>query len=107
MDAARGSTASRGEEIALSLRVGRSMRSIARRLGRSVDDHSRGEDQHGHRGHHNRRTHERARDETRRPTQSTVSEPVRCATVTSWLERLWSPSEIAERLKIEFAGDPR
>ena len=95
------------EEIALGLRMGESMRSIARRLGRSPSTITREVKNNSDTGDYRIwRAHERAREETRRPKQSKLSDPLLCATVTSWLEMLWSPQEIAERLKIEFPGEP-
>ena len=95
------------EEIALGLRMGESMRSIARRLGRSPSTITREVKNNADTGGYRIwQAHERAREETRRPKQSKLSDPLLCATVTSWLEMLWSPQEIAERLKIEFPGEP-
>lgn len=95
------------EEIALGLRMGESMRSIARRLGRSPSTITREVKNNSDTGDYRIwRAHERAREETRRPKQSKLSDPLLCATVTSWLEMLWPPEEIAERLKFEFPGEP-
>ena len=46
--------------------------------------------------------HERARLQTKRPKPGKLSHPKLCAKVTEWLQELWSPQEIANRLKIEF-----
>ena len=87
--------------------MGESMRSIARRLGRSASTITLEVKNNTDTGDYRIwRAHERAREETRRPKQSKLSDPVLCAIVTSWLERLWSPQEIAERLKIEFPAKP-
>jgi IS30 family transposase len=96
------------EEIALGLRLGESMNSIARRLQRSPSTVSREVKVNG--GKEEYRiwpAHERARDQTRRTKQSKLSDPVLCEKVTAWLEKLWSPQEIAERLKRDFPDDPR
>ncbi len=95
------------EEIALGLRAGESMRSIARRLSRAPSTISR-EVSHngGPEDYRIWRSHQRARDQARRPKTRKLSDPTLCATVTTWLERLWSPQEIAERLKREHPDDP-
>ena len=95
------------EEIALGLKAGESMRSIARRLDRAPSTISREVSHNGGREDYRIwRAHERARQEARRPKRSTLCDPALCAKVTSWLEMLWSPQEIAQRLTIEFPGDP-
>ena len=95
------------EEIALGLRMHESMSSIARRLGRSPSTVTREVSLNGGPAHYRIwRAHERARAEARRPKKAKLSEPVLCAKVTSWLEKLWSPQEIAERLKREHPDDP-
>ncbi|MGC2175961.1 MAG: IS30 family transposase [Acidimicrobiales bacterium] len=95
------------EEIALGLRTDESMTSIARRLGRSPSTVSREVNANGGKCDYRIwRAHERAREQTHRPKVSKLSNPALCAKVTSWLEKLWSPQEIAERLKREHPDDP-
>jgi IS30 family transposase len=50
--------------------------------------------------------HLRACDRTKRPKLAKLAEPVLCAKVTTWLEELWSPKEIAKRLVMDFPDDP-
>ena len=95
------------EEIALGLRMHESMSSIARRLGRSPSTVAREVSLNGGPVHYRIwRAHERARAEARRPKKAKLSDPTLCATVTTWLEMLWSPQEIAERRKREHPDDP-
>ncbi len=95
------------EEIALGLRAGESLSSIARRLGRAPSTITR-EVKHngGPDSYRIWRAHVRAREQARRPKRCKLTDPVLCATVTTWLEMLWSPQEIAERLKLEYPGEP-
>ena len=95
------------EEIALGLRTHESMSSIARRLGRSPSTVTREVAANGGEGNYRIwRAHERARAEARRPKKAKLSEPALCDKVSSWLEKFWSPQEIAERLKREHPDDP-
>ena len=95
------------EEIALGLKMKESMSSIARRLGRSPSTITREVAHNGGPANYRIwRAHQRARAMARRPKAAKLSDPALCATVTSWLEKLWSPQEISERLKREHPDDP-
>ena len=95
------------EEIALGLRAGESMRSLARRLGRAPSTIAREVKANGGAPDYRIwRSHARAREQARRPKTRKLSDPTLCATVTTWLEKFWSPQEIAERLKREHPDDP-
>lgn len=82
------------------------MRSLVRRLGRAPSTIAR-EVQHngGAQDYRIWRAHARAREQARRPKTRKLSDPSLCATVTTWLEKLWSPQEIAKRLKREHPDD--
>ena len=48
-----------------------------------------------------------ARDKrARRPKAAKLDDPRLCQVVTTWLDELWSPDEIARRLRQEFPNDP-
>ena len=95
------------EEIALGLKTGESMTSIAKRLGHAPSTVTR-EVKHngGQKNYRIWRAHQRAHEQARRPKATKLADPDLCATVTTWLEMLWSPQEIAGRLKLEFPGEP-
>ena len=93
------------EEISLGLRGGETLRSIARRLGRSPSTISREVVANG--GSHYRavRAHHRAYGQARRPKTAKLAAGPLATRVESWLEQWWSPEEIARRLRIEFPDD--
>jgi IS30 family transposase len=100
-------TASEREEILIGIERGLSLRAIARKIDRSASTVSREVAANG--GRANYRiwpAHQRAFACTKRPKPSKLSDPVLCAKVTSWLQEFWSPQEIAQRLRLEFPGDP-
>jgi IS30 family transposase len=95
------------EEIRLGLSRGESLRTIASRLGRAPSTVSREVAANG--GRENYRiwpAHQRARACSRRPKPAKLDDPTLCEKVTEWLEALWSPDEISQRLRREFPDDP-
>ncbi len=95
------------EAISFGLRSGHSMSSIAREIGRSPSTVTREVKNNGGRDDYRIwRSHQRARECTKRPKASKLAEPVLCAKVTQWLEEFWSPKEIARRLVLDFPDDP-
>ena len=52
------------------------------------------------------KAHCRAETSSRRPKAAKLAHPPLVRQVTTWLEELWSPQEIAERLRLEFPDDP-
>ena len=94
------------EDIFVGLSRGESMSSIARSLGRSPSTVTRDVKANGGASNYGPwRAHCRAREETRRPKVAKLCHAPLVAQVTEWLEELWSPQEIAARLRLEFPGD--
>jgi IS30 family transposase len=95
------------EEILIGLARGESMSAIARSLGRAPSTVTRevaangGTDRYGA-----WRAHCRAETSSKRPKAAKLAHPPLVRQVSTWLEKLWSPKEIAERLRLEFPGDP-
>jgi len=99
--------ASEREEILLGLQRGQSMSVIARDLDRSPSTVSREVKANG--GRENYRVwpaHLRAYECMKRPKPAKLSNEALCAKVTLWLQWLWSPEEIANRLRLDFPDDP-
>ena len=95
------------EEIGRGLVAGESFSAIATRLGRSVSTISREVDANGGRRHYRGvRAHRRAYERARRPKEAKLDHLPLCQLVTEWLVELWSPDEIAQRLRHEFPDDP-
>jgi IS30 family transposase len=95
------------EEIGRGLVAGESFSAIAGRLGRSVSTVSREVEANGGRPHYRCvRAHVRAHARARRPKASKLDHHPLCQLVTEWLTELWSPDEIAQRLRQEFPDDP-
>jgi IS30 family transposase len=95
------------EEILIGLTKAESMSSIARRLGRAPSTITREVAANG--GPDSYRAwggHCRAKALSRRPKPSKLDNPPLARQVTAWLEKLWSPEEIAGRLRIDFPDDP-
>ena len=85
----------------------RSMRSVARGLGRSPSTVTREVAANGGSTHYRIwPVHLRAREEAQRPKAAKLDEPVLCAKVTERLEEFWSPKEIARRLVVDFPDGP-
>ena len=83
-----------------------SMSSIARRIGRSPSTVTREVAANGGVANYGAwRAHCRARKESRRPRLGKLSHPPLNELVTQWLEELWSPEEIAQRLRLQFPDD--
>ncbi len=95
-------------EIRVWLEAGWSLRAIARELGRSPSTISREVKAHGGRGSYRpMAAHRSARDRARRPKRTKLAANQRlCRQVTEDLERLWSPEQIACRLRAAFPEDP-
>jgi len=99
--------ASDREEILLGLHRGESMSAIARTLERSSSTVTREVKANG--GPEAYRVwpaHIRARERTRRPKPAKLDQGPLCDKVTEWLKELWSPEEIANRLRQDFPDDP-
>jgi len=100
-------TAGEREEIMLGLSRGESMSQIARDLNRSPSTVTREVKANGGRDRYRVwPAHIRARECTLRPKPSKLVKGPLCDRVTKGLESLWSPEEIAERLRREFPDDP-
>jgi transposase, IS30 family len=105
---ARLSAAER-EEIRSGLDEGVSVREIARRLGRAASTISREVNANGgRRDYRGWRAHHRANLLARRPKVAKLAGCPRLrAQVETWLEEeLWSPTQIAAQLRIDFPDDP-
>ena len=94
------------EEIALGLHCGESFTVIAAGLGRACSTVSREVAGNGGRqGYRAWRAHERARERARRPKRAKLDCPVLAGQVAQWLAALYSPQQIAGRLRAQFPGD--
>jgi IS30 family transposase len=95
------------EEILVGIRAGESLSSIARRLGRVPSVVTREVAANGGREDYSAwHAHQRARDAARRPKPCKLRAGRLLNEVTSRLEKLWSPDEIARRLPLDFPDDP-
>jgi IS30 family transposase len=95
------------EEIGRGLVAGESFSAIAARLGRSVSTISREVGANGGRRHYRCvRAHVHAYARARRPKAAKLDHRPLCQLVSEWLTELWSPDEIAQRLRHEFPDDP-
>jgi IS30 family transposase len=95
------------EEIARGLALGETFSAIAQRLERSVSTISREVEANGGRRHYRCvRAHVRAYAQARRPKAAKLDHRPLCELVSEWLTELWSPDEIAQRLRLEFPDDP-
>lgn len=94
-------------EIRIGLEHGQSLRAIARRLGRTPSTVCREVNANGgRRAYSPGVAHRRAREGVRRPKATKLaSNPALCARVTADLKALWSPEQIANRLRDEFGDD--
>ena len=95
-------------EIYLGLSHGLTFTAIASSLGRSVSTVSREVNNHGGRTRYRPGiAHQDAAHAARRPKATKLaSDPVLCARVVADLERLWSPRQIARRLRAEHPDRP-
>ena len=95
------------EQILVGLGRGDSMSAIARSLGRAPSTVTREVAANGGvKGYGAQRAHVRAERETRRPKPCKLVAGPLLDQVTQWLLELWSPEEIAGRLRDEFPRDP-
>src|SRR5271154_4584904 len=95
------------EEILLGLARGESMSEIARSLGRAPSTITREVAANGGAVRYGAwRAHGRAEASSRRPKPAKLAHPPLVRQVTTWLERMWSPQEVAQRLRLDFGDDP-
>jgi IS30 family transposase len=95
------------EEIRAGVVAGKSFTAIAAELGRSVSTVSREVGSNGGRANYRAwQAHCRAEQRARRPKPFKLDRQPLVEVVTEWLEELWSPREIAGRLRLEFPHDP-
>jgi IS30 family transposase len=100
-------TISDREEILLGLQAGASFAAIARALGRSTSTVSREVKANGGPAEYSAwQAHRRAQQEARRPKEFKLTEGLLLRKVTEWLWKLWSPQEIAGRLRSDFPDRP-
>lgn len=94
------------EEILLGLARNESFTLIASRIAKSVSSVSREVGANGGRaGYRAWLGHHRAARRTLRPKPSKLDKGPLATQVTEWLEKLWSPEEIAHRLPIVYPDD--
>ena len=94
-------------EIRVGLEIGHSFSSIAAALGRAPSTVSREVAANGGRkGYRPFAAHRRAFRAARRPKPAKLTYPQLRQRVVSDLERLWSPWQIAQRLRKEFPDEP-
>jgi transposase, IS30 family len=95
------------ERILVGLGRGDSMSAIARGLGRAPSTVTREVAANGGvQGYGAHRAHVRAERAARRPKPGKLQSGPLLDQVTAWLLELWSPQEIAGRLRDEFPDDP-
>jgi IS30 family transposase len=94
-------------EIQLGVERGKSFRTIAIELGRAPSTIAREVGHHGGREHYKAVTaHEDARRAARRPKSCKLTTLALRTEVEQRLLQLWSPQEIAAKLRTEFAAQP-
>jgi transposase, IS30 family len=95
-------------EICLGLERGESYQRIGERLGRHRSTICRETKANGGRRHYRPlEAHRRAEQVARRPKATKLARnPALCQRVVADLERLWSPEQIARRLRAEFPDEP-
>jgi len=95
------------EEILVGLARGESMSAIARSLGRAPSTITREVAANGGAdGYGAWKGHCRAETSSKRPKAAKLAHPPLVRQVSTWLEQLWSPQEIAERLRLDHPDDP-
>lgn len=95
------------EQILLGINRGDTLTAIAKQLGRAVSTVSREVKRGGGRaGYSAWRAHERARQQARRPKPFKLASGRLLDEVAKRLEQLWSPQEIAARLRLDHVDDP-
>jgi len=94
-------------EIQLGVEQHKSFRVIARELEREPSTISREVNHHGGRNGYKAVTaHRDAEQAARRPKTPKLAAPKLCTEVEKRLRQLWSPQEIAAKLRTEFADQP-
>jgi len=96
------------EEIRAGLARGETLTVIAASVGRAISTVSREvANNGGRRAYRAVAAHRRAAECARRPKRRKLDGcPVLVSQVEEWLVELWSPEQIARRLRHEFPGDP-
>lgn len=95
------------EQILLGIGRSESLSAIARRLGRPPSTITREVQASGGREHYSAwQAHQRARERVRRPKPWKLRHGRLLREVSRRLEQLWSPQEIARRLRLEYPDDP-
>jgi len=95
------------EEILVGIRAGETLSVVARRLGRPPSTITREVAANGGRDRYSAwAAHQRARRRARRPKPCKLRAGRLLDEVTCRLKQLWSPQEIAQRLRIDFPDDP-
>jgi transposase, IS30 family len=96
------------EQVLAGLVAGLSYRAIAAGLGRAPSTVSREVASNGGRAAYAAwRAHGRAAQAARRPKAAKLaSRPQLAAQVSQWLEELWSPQQVSQRLGVELGHDP-
>jgi IS30 family transposase len=95
------------EEITIGLHRGESFAAIAAGIGKNVSSVSREVHANGGREQYRAwRAQQRAQQRARRPKTPKLACPRLVAQVEQGLRLWWSPEEIAQRLRIDFADDP-
>jgi IS30 family transposase len=95
------------EEVLVGIRAGNSLTIIARRLGRAPSSISREVAANGGRaGYSAWHAHLRAREKARRPKPCKLRAGRLLDEVAERLKQLWSPQEIAQRLRMDYPDDP-
>jgi IS30 family transposase len=96
------------EEIRAGLERAESYKAIGMRLGRATSTISREVTHNGGRARYRAVwAHRRAGEQARRPKARKLdAQPALCTQVHGWLRELWSPEQIARRLRAEYRGDP-
>jgi transposase, IS30 family len=94
-------------EIRVGLESGRTFAAMGRQLGRATSTISREVAANGGRAHYRPMSaHRRAGERARRPKPSKLTaHPRLCRRVIADLEALWSPEQIARRLRAQFNSD--
>jgi hypothetical protein len=95
------------EEIRAGLARGDTLTAIARHLGRAASTISREAEKNGGRAHHRAYSAPACRP-LRSPAEvaKLAARPTLRAADEEWLDELWSPEQIARRLRLEHPGDP-
>jgi IS30 family transposase len=95
------------EQILLGISRHESLSAIARRLGRASSTITREVQANGGRERYSAwHAHKRAREQVRRPKPYKLRHGLLLREVSRHLEQLWSPQEIARRLRLDYHKDP-